>query len=354
VQEVHLPAALELAQHGFANDALAEIADKGLDGQAALRRSGDHREIAQPFQRHRERARDRRGGECQDIHFRSQSLEAFFLLHAEAVLFVENDQTQIVEFHILLNELVCADDDVQFSFRQIFQRLAHLFGGAEARQLGDLDRPVCEAVGEILEVLFGQQRGRDKHCDLFSVHHRDKGGAQGHFRFAEAHIAADEPVHGLAGLQIEQHRFDGGGLVGGLLEIETGGERFVVVVSELEGVAFARGALRIDVQQFGGGVAHLLHGAALGLVPRAAAQLVQRRSFRRAAAVSADNVQLRDGHIKLVLARIFQHQKFILAFAEIEIHQAPITRDTMLLMHHRVADFELGQVAQHAFHVAPL
>ena len=354
VQEVHLPAALEFAQHGFADDALAEAADEGLDGQAALRRGGDHREIAQAFQRHRQRARDRRGGEREHIHFGAQRLQSFFLLHAETVLFVEDDQAEVVELHVLLDQLVRADDDVQLAFGQVLQRLRHFLGRAEARQLGDLDRPVGEAVGEILEVLFGQQRGGHQHRDLLAIHHRDEGGAQGDFGLAEAHVAADEPVHRLAGLQVEQHGFDGGGLVGGFFETEAGGERFVVVIGELEGVAFARGALRVDVQQLGGGVAHLLHGAALGLVPGAAAQLVQRCGFRRAAAVAADDVQLRDGHVELVLARIFQQQEFVLAFAEVEVHQALIARDAVLLMHHRVARLELGQVAQHAFHVALL
>ena len=67
-----------------------------------------------------------------------------------------------------------------------------------------------------------------------------------------------------------------GGLIGGLFETESGGERFVVVIGELEGVAFACGALGVDVKQLCGGVAHLLHGAALGLVPGAGSEFVQR------------------------------------------------------------------------------
>ena len=121
---------------------------------------------------------------------------------------------------------------------------------------------------------------------------------------------------------------------------------------QLERVALARRALRVEIQQFGGGVAHLLHRAALGLVPCAAAQLVQRRGFRRAAAVAADDMQLRHRHVEFVGVGIFQQQEFVLAFAEVEIDQPAIARDAMLLVHHRVADLELGQVAQHAFHVA--
>ena len=46
---------------------------------------------------------------------------------------------------------------------------------------------------------------------------------------------------------------------------------------QFEGITFARGALRVDGQQFRGGVAHLGGGFAFGLVPLSAAQLMQRR-----------------------------------------------------------------------------
>ena len=193
VQEVHLPAALEFAQHGFADDALAEAADEGLDRKAALRRGGDHREIAQAFQRHRQRARNRRGGEREHVHLGAQGLEAFLLLHAEAMLLVEDDQAEVVELHVLLDQLVRADDDVQLAFRQVLQRLRHFLGRTEARQFGNLDRPVGETVGEILEMLFGEQRSGHQHRDLLAIHRRDEGGAQCDFGLAETHVAADEP-----------------------------------------------------------------------------------------------------------------------------------------------------------------
>jgi hypothetical protein len=40
----------------------------------------------------------------------------------------------------------------------------------------------------------------------------------------------------------------------------------------------------VEREQFGGGVAHLLGGLALGLFPLAGAELVQRRGFRVGAA----------------------------------------------------------------------
>ncbi len=152
-------------------------------------------------------------------------------------------------------------------------------------------------------------------------------------------------------MQVVDHRLDRGGLVRRFLETETGGERLVIVRRQFELVSLAQRALRIQVQQFGGGIAHLLHRAAFCLVPRAAAQLVQRRGFRRAAAVAADQVQLRDRHVELVLAGVFQQQEFVLAFAEVEIDQPLVARDAVLFVDHRIADLEFGQVAQHAFDI---
>ena len=62
---------------------------------------------------------------------------------------------------------------------------------------------------------------------------------------------------------------DGGVLVGRFFEAEARSEGFVVVRLEAEGEAFAGGASGVEVEQFGSGVAHLLGGLALGLVPLA-------------------------------------------------------------------------------------
>ncbi len=51
-------------------------------------------------------------------------------------------------------------------------------------------------------MLARQQRRRHDDGHLEALHRRDEGGAQRHFRLAEADIAADQPVHRPAGRQI--------------------------------------------------------------------------------------------------------------------------------------------------------
>ena len=63
VQEVNLTATLEFTQNGFTNEVVCFFADKRLNGEAALRCRGDHGELANAFQTHRQGTRNRRGCE---------------------------------------------------------------------------------------------------------------------------------------------------------------------------------------------------------------------------------------------------------------------------------------------------
>jgi len=143
---------------------------------------------------------------------------------------------------------VGADDDVELAIRERLQRFGLLLGAAEARQLGKLHRPGREAVGEVVEVLLGQQRGRHQHRDLVAAHHRHEGSAQRDFGLAEADVAAHQPIHRLARLHVGHHRSDGGSLVGGFLVAEALGKGLVVVQRELERVALACSTQRIQVE----------------------------------------------------------------------------------------------------------
>ena len=65
-------------------------------------------------------------------------------------------------------------------------------------------------------MLLGQNGGRAEHHHLLAVLGGLEGGAQGHLGLAEAHIAADEAIHGARGLHVVLHIGDGGELVAGL------------------------------------------------------------------------------------------------------------------------------------------
>ncbi len=73
-------------------------------------------------------------------------------------------------------------------------------------------------------MLAAKQGRRHHHGHLLAVHGGDEGGAQGHFRLAEADVAAHQAVHGPAGAQVLDGVLDGAGLVLGLGKGEAGGE----------------------------------------------------------------------------------------------------------------------------------
>ena len=123
VQEVDLAAALELAQQASRIRPFGPAADEGLDRQPFLRRGGDHREVAQAFERQSERARDRRRGQRQHVDLGAQRLQRFLLAHAEAVFLVDDDQAEAREVDVLLQQPVGADEDVDLAFGQALDGL---------------------------------------------------------------------------------------------------------------------------------------------------------------------------------------------------------------------------------------
>ena len=88
-----------------------------------------------------------------------------------------------------------ADDDVHRAVCHACERGAGFFAAVEARKLGNFDGEIGETVGKILRVLLYQKRSRREHGDLFAAHHGNKGGTQGDFGFAEAHVAAYQSIH---------------------------------------------------------------------------------------------------------------------------------------------------------------
>ncbi len=231
------------------------------------------------------------GGEGEHVDLGAQGLHLFLVADPEAVLLVDDDEPEILELDRGLEELVGADHDVEGAGGQAVEDHLLLLGGAEARQALDPDRPVGEAVGEVLEVLLGEQGGGYQHRHLTPAVGGNEGGAHGDLGLAETDVAAHYPVHRLGVLHVGEHPVDGAELVGGLLEGEGGGEGGVLLPRGRTGEAGAGGAAGVEVEQLGGDVADLLGGLALELVPLVAAQAVQRGVLGGGAGVTGDQVQ---------------------------------------------------------------
>ncbi|MNZ56012.1 hypothetical protein D3C78_739490 [compost metagenome] len=196
-------------------------------------------------------------------------------------------------------------------------------------------------------MLLGEQGGRHQHGYLPAAVHRDEGGAHRHFGLAEADVAADQAVHWLVGEHVGEHCFDGGLLVRRLLEGEAGGEGDVVGLRVLERVALARRSAGVDVEQFGGDVADLFGGLALGFLPDLGAQPVQRRQRVVGAGVAGDQVQAGHRHVELGFLGVFEHEEFGGLALDFQGDQAVVAADAVVDVHHRRAFAQLGEVLDH-------
>src|SRR5207253_9978395 len=203
---------------------------------------GDDRQIAHARHGHVQRSRNRRGGQGQDVDLTAQGLELFLLTDTKTVLFVDDHQPEVFDLHVVLQQLVRADDDVDLAFGEVGDRGVHFLGRLEPAHHFHAHRPVGEAVAEAVVVLLGEQGGRHQDRYLTTAVHGDECRTHRHFSLAEAHVTADQAIHGFGGEHIGAYRVDGGLLVQGFFERETGTEGDVIGFRVGEGVTLARRA----------------------------------------------------------------------------------------------------------------
>src|SRR5580704_5056581 len=99
------------------------------------------------------------GGHGEDVDVGAHLFEAFFVADAEALLFIDYEEAEILELEVLLQDGVCADEDVDLTFGGFFEDELFLLGGAEAGDHLDVDGEVGEAALEGFEVLEGEDCG---------------------------------------------------------------------------------------------------------------------------------------------------------------------------------------------------
>ena len=112
VDEKNLPVAIQLAEHGVADQLFVEPRHAGLDRQPIVRRRFEIRDVAQAQERHVQRPRDRRGRHRQHVDRLPQRLEPLLHLDAESLLLVDDHQPEIGERDVGLSEPMRADHDV--------------------------------------------------------------------------------------------------------------------------------------------------------------------------------------------------------------------------------------------------
>ena len=105
-------------------------------------------------------------------------------------------------------------------------------------------------------MLEGEHRGGREHGHLFAVAQRFERRAHGDFGLAVADVAAQQPVHRMAALHVLLDVLDGGELILGLGEFERVLELALPVAVVRKREALGHLALRIELEQLVGHVAH--------------------------------------------------------------------------------------------------
>ncbi len=346
VHEVDLAAAAQLAQSGFTQCRFVPLDHESLDREALSRRRGDQRQIPQPAHCHVERAGDRSCRQRQYVYVGPQSLQALLVAHAEAMLLVNDEQSQVLEARMRVKQAVRCNDDIDLSVLDTVDRLLSLLCVAEARKGCDAYRPLGESVAEICQVLLREQRRGRQHGDLFARLRCHEGRAHGHFGLAETHVAANDAVHRTVARHVLENLADRLGLVFRLLEREGFAEGAIVGVAHRQLQALLRLAAGIEVQQLRGDVPDLFRGAFARFRPLVGAQLVQRRALGRTAGVATHQVQGVHRYIHAIAVHVFEDQEFPRLARDLHDLQTDVAPDAILLVDDRGSGVEILQALE--------
>ncbi len=348
VHEENLAVAQQLAPDRGTDLLLVVRADVGQHGVPLLRRGEDGRHLPDARHAHLQRPRNRGRRHGQHVHMRPQGLDVLLVLDAEALLLVDDHQTQILVADPGLQQPVRADHDVDRAAGQALDGLLGLHRVGEPRQSLDRHRERPHPVGEGVQVLLGEQRGRHQHGDLLAVLHRLERRAHRDLGLAVTDVAADHPVHRHRALHVRLDLVDGGQLITrlgvgeGVLQFPL--PRGVSAVG-VPGRGLPR---RIQLHQLGGDLLDRLARLGLGVLPVRAAEPVQRRHL--AADVTGDLVELVGRHeqpvagLAALARRVLQHQVLAGGAADGALHHLDVLADPVLLVHHEVAGLERQRI----------
>ena len=131
------------------------------------------------------------------------------LLHAETVLLIDDDESEVGEVDRVLEQGMGAHDDACFATRDGGELLASLLGRLGAREIGHARADVTGAQQPRLreraqqaangpQMLLREDLGGREHRRLRTRIHHLEHGAQGDEGLATADIALEEPLHGVA------------------------------------------------------------------------------------------------------------------------------------------------------------
>ncbi len=160
-----------------------------------------------------------------------------------------------------------ADDEVDVAPFQSAENLLLLLGGAEAGEKLNAEGVRVKPRRGCLEVLPRQNSGRHKNRALPPLDHALEGRAEGDLGLAEAHVAAEQTIHGNRTFHVVLDFLGCLQLVEGLGVFKPILEFALPIGVAVKGVALGLHALRVNLHQLVGDVLDVLLNAALLILP---------------------------------------------------------------------------------------
>ena len=124
------------------------------------------------------------------------------LLDAEAVLLVDDGESEVAELHVRLYEGVRADENLNTSLLDAFEGFAALFPLDIPGEERHVDANLLHLVAESAVMLFGKNFGRSHDARLEAVVDGKEGHQCGDDGLARTHIALQQAVHLVSRLQV--------------------------------------------------------------------------------------------------------------------------------------------------------
>ena len=334
---VHLTAAAHLQANRRTHHVGVVLSHVHDHGAAPGRRRGDQAHVAHAARGHLHGSRNRRCRKREHVNLLAQVLELLLVLHAKALLLVDDHQAQVLGVHIGRKQAVGADEHIDRALGKRLERALLLRRGAEAAEHFDLEAKRGKTLKEGLVVLLGQNGRGAEHHDLAAGVHALKRRAQGDLGLAETHVAAQQAVHGLGRLHVGLDVGDG-------LQLIT---RLVVGKALLHldllgrvgraGDACDRRAARIQVDQVKRQLFGVLARLVGGTRPVGGVEPGQARLVTVGTNVARNAVNLLQRHVELVAVGIFQQKVVALLADHFLARDLAKERDAVSGVHHVVA-----------------
>ncbi len=269
-------------------------------------------------------------------------LEALLVLHAETLLFVDDDEAEIFPCDIFREQAVRADHEIHFALRDIFQDRLDFFRAAEAAEHFDAHRERLEALLERLECWKQSTVVGASTATCLPSPMRFESRAHHDFGLAVTDVAAEQAVHRLRAFHVALDIGDGGFLIARFGEFE-GVFEFALPVAvggetRIPAPACARRKASEALPPYRAFCVLMRVLVRVHVAPPILSSCGFRFAF---AAKSLHQIHARQRHVELVAARIFEQHVVAFGIALGDLADAEELADAVFDVDHVIAGLEI-------------